>query len=107
MDACTRISLREARKRAGYTMKTAAGFLEISESTLRKWEKYESSPTLRAVNRICTVYRCSLSSISWVKPKEYTPNQLLRASQALDLSVPELISLLSRQEARLFPFDRM
>ena len=51
------ISLKAARVNAGFTQKEAAKQLEIGESTLIKYEKGETFPTVPIIKRIEALYR--------------------------------------------------
>lgn len=88
-------TLSAARETAGLTQAIAASQLGIRRETLRRWENYESSPPGRFINEIGKLYRCSVNSISWEKPREYTVNQITEAAHILGMSVPELLDLLT------------
>lgn len=50
------ISLKAARVNAGFTQKEAAKQLKISETTLLKYERGETFPTVPVIRRIESLY---------------------------------------------------
>ena len=88
-------TLLAARESAGLTQAIAASQLGIRRGTLRRWENYESSPPFRLIKDICQLYRCSVNSISWEKPREFTVNQITEAAHVLGIAIPELLDLLT------------
>lgn len=51
-----KISLEAARRNAGLSQKDAAKALNISNTTLGKWERGESFPTADKIPEICGLY---------------------------------------------------
>ena len=52
-----KISLAAARVNAGYTQKSAAKELGVSNKTLCSWENGKTFPTQPMIEKICALYR--------------------------------------------------
>lgn len=63
-----RISLKEARERAGLSQVQAAKRVGISERTLREWEHGRISPTGDGFKRLCDCYHVSVGDVSYQTP---------------------------------------
>lgn len=68
--------LREARKKKGLTQASAAGLVEIDDTTLSKYENDKSEPDNQTLNKLATLYNVS---VDWlygrkvkVKPDGWT-----------------------------------
>ena len=57
------ITLKAARINAGYTQKTAAKLLNVSNKTLFAWENGMSYPNAVKIKDICTLYKMSYDDI--------------------------------------------
>ena len=68
-----KISLAAARVNAGLGQKEAAAKLNISNTTLCKWENYESYPTADKIPEICDLYGIHYDYINFL------PNRSLKA----------------------------
>ncbi len=62
----TKITLSAARVNAGYSQKTAAKLLEISNSTLCNWEKGKTFPDQPMIEKICKLYGVTYDMINFV-----------------------------------------
>lgn len=51
-----KISLAAARKNAGYSQKSAADALNISNATLCSWEKGKTFPKQPMIEKMCELY---------------------------------------------------
>lgn len=60
-----KISLKAARVNAGYDQKKAAKILGISNTTLGKWERGETYPTVGKIEEICKLYEVEYDDISF------------------------------------------
>lgn len=63
-----RISLKEARERAGLSQVQAAKRVGISERTLREWEHGRIDPTGDGFKKLCDCYKVSVGDVSYSKP---------------------------------------
>lgn len=63
-----RISLKEARERAGLSQVQAAKRAGISERTLREWEHGRIDPTGDGFKKLCDCYKVSVGDVSYSKP---------------------------------------
>lgn len=70
-----KISLEAARVNAGYSQKVAAQKLNISNTTLGKWEKGESFPTADKIPEICELYGVHYDHINFL------PSRPLKADE--------------------------
>lgn len=61
-----KISLEAARVNAGLTQKEAAQKLNISNSTLGKWEKGISFPTADKIQNLCELYGVGYDHINFL-----------------------------------------
>lgn len=60
-----RISLAAARVNRKMTQQQLADALDVSKSSVQKWESGEVKPTLDNVEKICTVLDMSYDNIEW------------------------------------------
>ncbi len=58
------VSLKAMRIHAGMNQKEAAELIEVSASTLAKWEDKKVYPDAEQLIRLCKVYGCSIDDIS-------------------------------------------
>ena len=65
-----KISMRAARINAELTQAQAAKCVGVSIKTLQMWERYETSPNARYIDKICEAYGRSYDGIA------FTPEQL-------------------------------
>ena len=68
-----KITLEAARVNAGFSQKVAAQKLNISNTTLGKWENGETFPTADKINDICELYGIHYDHINFL------PNRSLKA----------------------------
>ena len=61
-----KISLEAARRNAGLSQKDAAKALEVSNTTLGKWERGESFPTADKIAKICDLYCVNYDNINFL-----------------------------------------
>ena len=61
-----KISLAAARVNAGLTQKEAAAMLGVSNKTLGSWEKGESFPNAKQIEKICELYVVSYDNINFL-----------------------------------------
>ena len=61
----TKITLKSARVNAGYSQKTAAELLEISNATLCNWEKGKTFPDQPMIVKLCELYGVSYDMINF------------------------------------------
>ena len=61
-----KISLKAARINAGYNQTQAAALLNVTKTTLVKWEKGTTFPNALAIERICSVYKIHYDDISFL-----------------------------------------
>ena len=59
-------TLKGARVNAGYTQKSAAAMLKISNKTLSNWEKGESVPNVHQVSALCELYGRKYDEINFL-----------------------------------------
>ena len=55
--------IRELRKKSGLTQSELAEKLEISFSTLRRWEVYDGQPQANEIKKLCEVLHCTESEL--------------------------------------------
>ena len=65
MDKVLKITLEAARVNAGYNQKEAARELEISPSTLGKYEAGITYPNMNMINKMEKLYSISKDNIKW------------------------------------------
>lgn len=65
------ITLKAARVNAGYTQKTAAKLLNISNKTLCAWENGRSYPNAKKIKDICALYGMSYDEILFLTYNPY------------------------------------
>ena len=53
------VTIRELRKKLGLTQLELANKLEISFSTLRRWEVYDGQPQANEIKKLCEVFHCT------------------------------------------------
>lgn len=70
-----KITLEAARVNAGYSQKVAAQKLNISNTTLGKWENGETFPTADKIPDICDLYGIHYDHINFL------PNRSLKADE--------------------------
>ena len=58
------VSLKAMRIHAGMNQKEAAEAIQVSASTLAKWEEKKAYPDAEQLIRLCKVYGCSIDDIS-------------------------------------------
>ena len=61
------LTMKAARVNAGYTQKTAAKLLKISNNTLSSYENYKTIPDVRISKRMANLYRLSVNDIIFYK----------------------------------------
>ena len=61
-----KISLAAARINAGFSQKDAAKALQISNTTLGKWERGESFPTDDKIPKICDLYGVHYDNLNFL-----------------------------------------
>lgn len=61
-----KISLAAARINAGFSQKDAAKALQISNTTLGKWERGESFPTADKIPKICDLYGVHYDNLNFL-----------------------------------------
>lgn len=74
-----KITLEAARVNAGLSQKAAAQKLNISNTTLGKWEKGESFPTADKISEICDLYGIHYDHINFL------PNRSLKADERTEV----------------------
>lgn len=60
---CIKISLAAARVNMGYSQKVAAKKIGVSLSTIKNWEKGNTSPKAKYIGKICEVYKMPIDAI--------------------------------------------
>ena len=60
-----KITLSAARVNAGYSQKTAAELLDISNKTLCNWEKGKSFPDQPMIDKLCNLYGVTYDMINF------------------------------------------
>ena len=60
-----KITLSAARVNAGYSQKTAAELLNISNKTLCNWEKGKSFPDQPMIDKLCNLYGVTYDMINF------------------------------------------
>lgn len=58
-----KMTLRAARVNAGLSQTEAANLLNVSKTTLVKWEKGLTFPNVPAIEKICDLYRTHYDDI--------------------------------------------
>ena len=61
-----KITLSAARVNAGYSQKTAAKLLNISNKTLCSWEKGKTFPEQPMIDKLCELYGVTYDMINFV-----------------------------------------
>ena len=61
------LTMKAARVNAGYTQKTAAKLLKISNNTLSSYENYKTIPDVRISKRMAKLYKLSVNDIIFYK----------------------------------------
>ena len=61
------LTMKAARINAGYTQKTAAKLLKISNNTLSSYENYKTIPDIRISERMAKLYSLSVNDIIFFK----------------------------------------
>ena len=61
------LTMKAARVNAGYTQKTAAKLLKISNNTLSSYENYKTIPDVRISKRMAKLYQLSVNDIIFYK----------------------------------------
>lgn len=51
-----KLTIKAARVNAGFTQKVAAKKLNVSNKTLSSWENGATTPNIKAIPAICTLY---------------------------------------------------
>ena len=60
-----KITLSAARVNAGYSQKTAAELLDISNKTLCSWEKGKTFPEQPMIEKLCNLYGVTYDMINF------------------------------------------
>ena len=60
-----KITLEAARVNAGYTQKSAAKRLRVSNKTIQNWESRKSYPSADKIPEICELYGISYDNINF------------------------------------------
>lgn len=63
------LTMKAARVNAGYTQKTAAKLLKISNNTLSSYENYKTIPDVRISKRMAKLYQLSMNDIIFYNEK--------------------------------------
>lgn len=63
------LTMKAARVNAGYTQKTAAKLLKISNNTLSSYENYKTIPDVCVSKRMAELYCLSMNDIIFYKEK--------------------------------------
>ena len=63
-----KISMKAARINAELTQEQAAKSVGVSIKTLQMWERYETSPNARYIDKICEVYGRPYDGIAFLRP---------------------------------------
>ena len=63
------LTMKAARVNAGYTQKTAAKLLKISNNTLSSYENYKTIPDVRISKRMAKLYKLSVNDIIFYNEK--------------------------------------
>ena len=66
-----KISMRAARINAELTQAQAAKCVGVSIKTLQMWERYETSPNAKYIDKICDAYGRSYDGIAFI-PEQLT-----------------------------------
>ena len=61
-----KISLKAARVNAGFSQKTAADMLDVSNKTLCNWENGATFPSADKIDAICKLYGVSYDIINFL-----------------------------------------
>lgn len=61
------LTMKAARVNAGYTQKTAAKLLRISNNTLSSYENYKTIPDVRISKKMAKLYCLSVNDIIFYK----------------------------------------
>ena len=73
----TKVTLKAARINAGFNQHQAASLLNVSRTTLVKWEHGKTFPDVPAIDKICSLYGLHYDNISFL------PNDSLIANNKL------------------------
>ena len=65
------LTMKAARVNAGYTQKTAAKLLKISNNTLSSYENYKTIPDVRISKRMAKLYKLSVNDIIFYKERHF------------------------------------
>lgn len=63
-----KLTLKAARVNAGYTQTQAAMFLGVSNKTLCSWEKGQSFPTPKYIDKMCRLYGVNYDDLTFRPP---------------------------------------
>lgn len=63
-----KLTLKAARVNVGFTQMQAAAFLGISNKTLCSWEKGQSFPTPKHIDKICKLYGVKYDDLTFHPP---------------------------------------
>lgn len=58
-----KVSLKAARINSGLTLAKAAEQIGISRNTLSNYENKRTSPSVKTLEKICKIYKCSQNDI--------------------------------------------
>ena len=61
-----KISLKAARTNANLSQKEVAELLGVSNKTVHKWEKGETSPSAKYVGALCDLYKMPYDNIDFL-----------------------------------------
>lgn len=62
-----KLSIRAARAQAGFTQTEVSAKTGWARSTIRRWERYETRPTLVRRKALCALYGIPEEEIRWEK----------------------------------------
>lgn len=90
-----KLSLPAVRRIKGYTQKEAAAKIGVSRNTLRRWENYQTNPTLENAYMICSLYDVPFEFIQWSRQPEgitVTAGQIIACAAMFGKSVDEFLA---------------
>ncbi len=73
-----KIRLAGLRVNAGFSQEQVSKMLNVSKSTIGKWEKYETFPDAPQLKELCNLYGCSLDDV-------YIPDKRLKEVGAAEV----------------------
>lgn len=60
-----RVSLEAMRVHRKMTQQDVADALNITKQTVSRWENGVTTPDVKMIDPICTLYRCTYDDIEW------------------------------------------